>query len=499
MIEATTRRLAPLLVTALICSVMSACDTGGDGGADKAGASEAPKLLRLAVADDSEQPDAPFARYFARRVSALSDGSVRVRVAWDAAGQSSPGYELGIAQRVHDGDFELGWMGSRAWDRMGITSFQALQAPFLVTDYGLLGRIATGMPAERMLAGLDGHGFVGLGIVPEHLRYAFGVRGPLASVDDFAGARIRVRPSEASDALMRALGAKPVHISGDDVAGAVADGKIDGAEASLGTNSRDEGENQLTVNLPLFPKTLTVFAGGDAYDQLDEDQREAIRKAARETAAYAAAHPPSERALMREFCGAAGGVSAVAATRDDLDALERAAQPVYTQLEQDPDTKALIAQIRTLKASSPGHPVSVPPAACTQTAPAANGGKRSPSVVNGTYHWRVTEDGAHVAARAVGASPNADDEDIGGIGKMMLRDGKWLMGEDDPEKYSGTYEIAGDRLVFDWQGDVLVFEFARDADGTIQLEPLPPMNPGDAVVWAGGPWQRVGPPVRDIP
>ena len=153
MIEATTRRLAPLLATALILGALSACDVGGDGDADKAGGSEAPKLLRLAVADDAEQPDAPFARYFARRVSALSDGSVRVRVVWDAAGQSSPGYELGIAQRVHDGDFELGWMGSRAWDRMGITSFQALQAPFLVTDYGLLGRIATGPPAERMLAG----------------------------------------------------------------------------------------------------------------------------------------------------------------------------------------------------------------------------------------------------------------------------------------------------------------------------------------------------------
>ena len=217
--------LAPLLVTALILGALSGCDAGGDGDGDKAGGSDAPKLLRLAVADDAEQPDAPFARYFARRVSALSGGSVRVRVVWDAAGQSSPGYELGIAQRVHDGDFELGWMGSRAWDRMGITSFQALQAPFLVTDYELLGRIATGPPAERMLAGLDGHGFVGLGLVPEHLRYAFGARRQLASVDDFAGARVRVRPSEATDALMRALGARPVHISGDDVAAAVADGK----------------------------------------------------------------------------------------------------------------------------------------------------------------------------------------------------------------------------------------------------------------------------------
>ena len=349
MIAATTRVLAPLMATALLFGAVSACDSGGDGEADKAGGSEAPKLLRLAVADDAEQPDAPFARYFARRVSARSDGSVRVRVVWDAAGQSSPGYELGIAQRVRDGDFELGWMGSRAWDRMGITSFQALQAPFLVTDYGLLGRIATGAPAERMLAGLDGHGFVGLGLVPEHLRYAFGVREPLASVDDFAGARVRVRPSEATDALMHALGAKPVHISGDDVAAAVADGKIDGAEASLGTNSREEGENHLTVNLPLFPKTLTVFAGEDAYDQLEAGQREAIREAARETAAYAAAHPPSERALMREFCLGGGGVSAVAATRGDLDALERAAQPVYAQLEEDPDTKALIAAIRALR------------------------------------------------------------------------------------------------------------------------------------------------------
>lgn len=499
MIDATTRVLAPLLATALILSAVSACSVGGDGDADKAGGSEAPEVLRLAVADDAEQPDAPFARYFARRVSALSDGSVRVRVVWDAAGQNSPGYELNIARLVHDGDFELGWMGSRAWDRMGITSFQALQAPFLVTDYGLLGRIATGPPAERMLAGLDGHGFVGLGLVPEHLRYAFGVRGPLASVGDFAGARVRVRPSEASDALMRALGAKPVHISGDDVAAAVADGEIDGAEASLGTNSREEGESHLTVNLPLFPKTLTLFAGEDAYEQLDADEREAIRKAGRETAAYAAAHPPSERALMREFCGGGRLVSAVAASRGDLEALEDAAQSVYARLEEDSDTKALIAAIRALEAESPGHPVAVPPAACTQTTPTASGRNRSPSAVNGTYHWRVTEAGAHAAARAVGASPHADDEDIGTVGKMTLRDGKWLMGDVDPEDYSGTYEIIGNRLVFDWQGEILTFEFTRDGDGTIQLEPLPPMNDGDAVVMAGGPWRHVGPPVRDIP
>jgi hypothetical protein len=83
---------------------------------------------------------------------------------------------------------------------------------------------------------------------------------------------------------------------------------------------------------------------------------------------------------------------------------------------------------------------------------------------------------------------------------MTLRDGRWLLGDDDsPEDDSGTYRIVGNKLVFEWGETTLAFEFARDGDGTIRLTPLPPMNVGDAVVWGGAPWQRVGPPVRDIP
>jgi TRAP-type C4-dicarboxylate transport system substrate-binding protein len=497
MIEMTKRVLAPVLTAALLGALAVGCSVGGGSDGDKAGGSDAPEVLRLAAANDSEQPDAPFARYFANRVSALSAGSLRVRVVWDAAGQDTPGYELGIARLVRDGDFELGWMGARAWDRMGIKSFQALQAPFLVTDHGLLNRITTGPLAARMLGGLDGHGFVGLAVVPEHLRYAFGAKEPLASPDDFAGARVRVQPSGATDALMRALGATPVHVSGDDVAAAVANGEIDGAEASLGTNSADEGESHLTLNVPLFPKTLTLFAGEGAYDGLDENQRDVISKAARQTAAYAAAHAPSERTLMREFCSQGPPVTAVAASRADVAALEGAAEPVYAQLERDPQTKALIAAFRSLEATTPAPAAATASAGCEQTTPTASGREQSPSAVNGTYHWRVTSAGARAAAEAVGGAPHP--EDVGTIGKMTLRDGKWLMGDTDPEAYSGTYEIIGRRLVFEWGGATLMFRFTRGSEGTLRLEPVPPMASGDAVVWGGGPWRRVGPPVRDIP
>jgi TRAP-type transport system periplasmic protein len=499
MMETTKRVLAPVLAAALVCAIAAGCslDDGDNGNGDKAGGSDAPSVLRLAAADDADQPDARFVRYFASRVSQLSGGSLRVRVVWDAAGQASPGYERGIARLVRDGRFELGWMGARAWDRMGITSFQALQAPFLVTDHALLGRIARGPLASRMLAGLDGYGVVGLALAPDRLRYPFGARRPLASPGDFAGAHVRVFPSRVTDALVRALGATPVHVSGDDVAAAVANREIDGVEAALGTNSPDEGENYLTANLPFFAKSLTLFAGRDTYDRLDDDEQAIIRNAARQTASYAAAHPLSESALMRDFCGEGRPVTAVSASRDDVAALRKAAQPVYAQLERDPQTKALIAAIRELKATMRATPAAATPADCKHELATSRGRERSPSTVNGTYHWRVTSEGALAAAQAIGGRPTS--EDIGAVGKMTLRDGKWRMGETDPEEYSGTYEIIGSRLVFDWGGTTLTFSFTRDPDERLQLKPIPPMDPGDATVWAGGQWRRVGPPVRDIP
>ena len=159
------------LAAALLGAVGAGCSVGDDDGGDKAGGSSAPTVLRLAAADDADQPDARFVRRFASQVAKLSGGSVRVRVVWDAAGQESAGYEAQIAQLVRDGEFALGWMGARAWDRLGVTSFQALQAPFLVTDHALLGRVAAGPLGAQMLAGLDREDFVGLALVPDRLRY----------------------------------------------------------------------------------------------------------------------------------------------------------------------------------------------------------------------------------------------------------------------------------------------------------------------------------------
>lgn len=485
--------LMAVVLAALASASAAGCDVGGGRG-DKAGGSRAPVELRLAVAYAPDEPDAAVARYFASRVSALSGGSLRVHVVFDAAGQRTAVPEQRVARMVRDGRFELGWIGARAWDRLGVRSFQALQAPFLVTSYPLLARIARGPLAARMLAELRADGFVGLALVPDRLRHPFGVRRPLASPHDFAGARVRVIPSHATESLMRALGATPVHVSGDDIDAAMARGEIDGTEHSLGGTW--PGGRYLTANVTFFAKALTLFAGHGAYERLDEDQRAALRTAARETVAHVGAHPPHESALVRRHCDY-GGV--VTTSHNDLATLERATRPVYAELERDAPTRALIRAIRELKGKTPATSIAAVPPACAHEAPRPQGRALSPSTLNGTYRWQLTEAGA------MAAGIGADDPYIGTVSQMTLRDGKWLMegaglggaGGGD----WGIYETLGNRIVFDWPqvADTLTFTFKPHANGDLDLKPVVPMDRGDRFMWASAPWRLVGPPVREIP
>jgi hypothetical protein len=80
---------------------------------------------------------------------------------------------------------------------------------------------------------------------------------------------------------------------------------------------------------------------------------------------------------------------------------------------------------------------------------------------------------------------------------MTLSDGKWLLQGGS----TGTYEIVGNRIVFDWPqvASTLTFTLRRHANGDLDINPVLPMDPGDRWVWASAPWRRVGPPVRDIP
>jgi len=476
-----------VLGAALGLGLLAGCGGGRQvGAADKAGGVSTPHVLRLASAWLDYRPDAPTVRYFAAQVGALSGGKLRVDVTFAAAGTTAADVEPRVVRMVRNGQFDLGWVGARAWDELGVNSFQALQAPFLITTDAVLDKVVTSRLAGEMLAGVEREGVIGVALIPDLLRHPVGIKRPLTSLADFHGARVEDVPSKATDALLRALGAIPVHLSDTAEDSAIAQGRIDGQELEL---ILAPGERIATGNIVFFPRVDTLFANRAAFAALSNSQRRVLRTAATRTLRYELATRPSDRAAAARFC--AGGGRVVLASTAEVTALQRAARPVYALLERDAQTRRLIAEIRVLKRSVSSTPG---PSACgtLPTVPVANATLEAK--LNGTYRWVITL--ADVFAKTH-KPPSNSNTSYPQVSTLVLKDGKWF----DDGGDGGTYTVAGHRLALEYTtaNGLLIFTFTVERDGSLKVAPVPPMDSGDAFIWTTKPWRRLGPPVASLP
>src|SRR4051794_38975237 len=103
--------------------------------ASTAARSTAPVTLRIAIRDGDFGGD-PAAGDFVARVQRLSHGTLRLEVEayWGAGAHDA---EQQLVRAVSAGKVELGIVGTRALDEVGVRSFQALTAPLLVDSYPL--------------------------------------------------------------------------------------------------------------------------------------------------------------------------------------------------------------------------------------------------------------------------------------------------------------------------------------------------------------------------
>jgi hypothetical protein len=99
--------------------------------------------LSPAVTLKMETPDAPQAdaQFFTERVAALTHGHVHVIQAPDYS-SSDPDNEARLAVALRQGQAQMAYIPSRAWERDGgrVLAFRALQAPLLITSYSVLPR-----------------------------------------------------------------------------------------------------------------------------------------------------------------------------------------------------------------------------------------------------------------------------------------------------------------------------------------------------------------------
>ena len=265
-------RISVAACVLVIAAAVVGCSSSSDE--DKAGVETRDKPVELVLANHDDSSEAVGA--WADAVEKLSDGSIRIRVS-NSWRQGESNYEQATLRDVGRGNVALAIVAARAYDEVGVTSFQPLVAPMLIDSRELERRVLRDDVADRALAGTQKLGLTGLAVLPMELRRPVGLTRALTAPEHFAGASVYTREGKTARATFEALGARPVHLPIEQWH------TVDGAEVGLpalrGQRQLARGGAQITANVVLWPQPMTIVMNQDAFDQLSESQQTALRDA----------------------------------------------------------------------------------------------------------------------------------------------------------------------------------------------------------------------------
>ena len=426
----------------LLLAVSGALLTGCDSSTNKATGARNVEPVVLTLAN-WEQGDASVGEW-AQAVERLSDGAVRIEIrgGWRRGEVET---DRGTLSDVRAGRVDIGHIAARAWDTLGVDSFQALEAPLLVDSLELEQLILTGELGAAMLAGIRAAGVEPVALIPGPLMRPVGVSRHLLGPANYRGALIGQRPSAIHEATMRALGARVTGVPSTGGLGSL-DG-IDGDIAAADLDGYSEQVHSITADVVLWPRVTTLAINSETWKGLTDQQRAVLEDAA---GAAVPAGMRRERRLERggtqSLCDR--GFTLARAGAGGLAALRSAVEPVYRQLESDADTRAALEQIRSLKADLPAAPT---PACRSAEDPA---GVQAASPVAGTWQVNVSADEISAAPRVTGERV---EDNWGLITLVLAPDGMFQMLND---RYPGqpvglgSWTARGDLLTFTPGGEV---------------------------------------------
>ena len=477
-------RLATVALAVIAAVVAGGCS--GDGaGSDKAGGPGEPLVLRMAnTAGDLEY--FPAIKAFLSQVKERSGGNVRIQVV-DRWGDFAADAEQQVVRDVAAGKVDLGWAGTRVFDTMGVTSFQALQAPMLIDSYALEQAVVASDIPGQMMEGLNMVGVRGFGVLADGLRKPIAVKQPMLGLADWRGMTFGTYRSQGQAQAIRALGATPMEVIGPSRDQGLKDGELQGFEMNLPGYDRNVLAHRapyVTANVTLWPQMDVLFANPGRLDGLTERQRGWLEQAAQDAVGRSAGLADRDAQSLNNACQS--GARFANASNADLAALRKAVGPVFTSLEQDPQTKAFIQRIQALKQATPAGAPLVIPAGCTGKAPAQPTASQgtAPADLNGTYRYVLTKEDAREGGEA-----NLDE--FPNVTTVTLEDGQvdgGCFGQ------GATYSLDDDRITFDAPeyGYSMTFAFSADDKGNLDLTPVPPMDKGDAFQCSYKVWTKLG-------
>ena len=342
--------LCPVLAAAVATAAVVGC---GSSSSDRVGGDPTPKPVVLALASHNADPTL---QDWADAVARESHGLVRIRLRTGWRGRQAD-YERGTIADVRAGRLDMAAIPARAFDTLGVDSFQALLAPFEVDSYALEREVLAGELPARLLGGVKPLGVTGVALLPGPMEKLLSITKPLLAPADYEIPRpIGVGRSRLAAATFRVLGTKTTDLAakGDVFRFAAMEQGV--ADVVANHYQLVTAGETMPANVNFWPRIVTVVVNDKAYGALSRAQRRALSAAARDALGPGLARiMRDERAVLPRICKPESFFFLTASPADRA-ALRRAVAPVYGAISRDEGTRAALAWIDSTKRDATPEP-----------------------------------------------------------------------------------------------------------------------------------------------
>lgn len=311
---------AAMLLAALAAAVLLSCAarrSPSEGGVPE-------YVFTYAENQAADYPTALSAVRFSELVYERTGGRIKINVYTDA----ELGDEPSVLEQLQYGGIDFARMSVMTMADE-VPMLNVLQLPYLYEDSAHMWRVLDGAIGEEFLAGLEGSGVVGLSWYDAGARNFYNRLGPIETLEDLAGLRIRVAESSMMYEMVRALGAEPVTVAYSEVYSGLETATLDGAEnnwPSYRSMAHWEVAPYITLDAHNRIPELQLCAQS-TWERLSEEDRAILRECAAESSRYERELWEQASAEAQRAIGSQCVVTELA--EEELARFRAAVQPIY--------------------------------------------------------------------------------------------------------------------------------------------------------------------------
>ncbi|NPV69850.1 MAG: DctP family TRAP transporter solute-binding subunit [Firmicutes bacterium] len=343
-----SRRVVAVLLVVSMCLTVALAGCGSKP-AEQKPAEQKPAEQKPAPAADQAKPAAKYnwkmnvstpdpstwtrgARKFADLVKERSSGNLVITVYSNE--QLSGGNQPKGIEMVQSGATEFDIHSSMIWSVVE-PKVSAVSLPFMFKNTSEVEKALNGKAGEMLKQALEAKGVHFLAWGENGFRQLTTSKKAVAKVADLKGLKIRIPTINMLISVFKAFGADPTVMNGAEVFTALQQGTIDGQENPLGIIDSlkfYEVQKYITMwNYSYDPIVLTV--NKKLWDSLDQGTQKILADAAKDAMAWQIATTREEdKTYLKRMQDK--GVQVIYPTPEALAEFQKAAEPVYAEIEK---------------------------------------------------------------------------------------------------------------------------------------------------------------------